>query len=395
MGAGYLQRKRRQPDVCYNAKRRKLSSLIQADSAPVFVADFFILYYNTIMSNDKSFSINITTSTIIKFFLVMILIYFFYIIKDILIILFISLIFSSALDPFVDWMQERKIPRSVGILLIYVILLITISLTIYLIIPPIAQEIGDLSANSPRYAERILSEISSFKQYSIEHGIIDEIKSGLGSVSQNLQKAASGVFTTVTSIFGGIISFFLVLVITFYMVVEENAIKKLVWSLAPEKHQAYIMHLINRMQKKVGLWLRGQLLLSLLIFILTYIGLSILDVQYALVLAIIAGFTEFVPYVGPILGAVPAIFLAFTQSPTLAIFTAALYFVIQQTENHILVPKVMEKTVGLNPIISISVLLIGYKVAGVAGAILSIPVATAISVLVKDFFDEKDIREKQ
>lgn len=353
------------------------------------IANNYNLFYNNDMNNDKTFSINITTSTIIKFFLVMILIYFLYVIKDILIILFVALIFSSALDPSVDWMQGKKIPRSIGIILIYVVLLIIISLSIYLIIPPIAQEIGDLSANSPRYIEKILAEISSFKQYSIEHGIIDEIKSGLGSISENLQAAASGVFATVSNIFGGIVSFFLILVITFYMVVEENAIKKLVWSLAPEKHQTYIMHLINRMQKKVGLWLRGQLLLSFFIFVLSYIGLLILDVRYALVLAIIAGITEFVPYVGPILGAIPAVFLAFTQSPTLAVFVAALYFVVQQTENHILVPKVMEKTVGLNPIISIAVLLVGYQIAGIAGAILSIPVATAASVFIKDVFASK------
>lgn len=343
---------------------------------------------------EKPLSINITTSTIVKFFLIMILIYFLYAARDIIIILFVALIFSSALDPWVDWMHGKKIPRAAGIMLIYFALFILISLSIYLIIPPIAQQIGDLSANSPHYMDKILSGISNFKQYSAEHGIIDEIKSGLSSVSQELQKAAGGVFSTLTNIFGGIVSFFLVLVITFYMVVEENAIKKLVWSLAPEKHQAYVMHLINRMQKKIGLWLRGQLLLSFFIFVLCYIGLLILGVKFALVLAIIAGITEFIPYIGPILGGIPAIFLAFTQSPPLALFVLALYFVIQQTENHILVPKVMEKTVGLNPIISISVLLIGYQIAGIAGAILSIPVATAVSVFVKDVFDEKDAREK-
>lgn len=346
------------------------------------------------MNIEKPLSINITTSTIIKFFLVMILIYFFYIIKDIIIILFVALIFSSALDPWVDWMQSKKIPRAVGVLLIYLMLFILISLSIYLIIPPIAEQVGELAAKSPQYLERIISGMSSLKEYSIEHGIINEIKSSLGAISNNLQKAAGGVFSTLTNVFGGIVSFFLVLVITFYMVVEENAIKKLVWSLAPEKHQTYIMQLINRMQKKIGLWLRGQLILSLIIFLLTYLGLSILHVEFALVLALIAGITEFVPYIGPIFGAIPAVFLAFTQSPTLAVFVVALYFIIQQTENHILVPKIMEKTVGLNPIISISVLLIGFKVAGIAGAILSIPVATAVSVFVKDVFDEKDAREK-
>jgi len=174
------------------------------------------------------------------------------------------------------------------------------------------------------------------------------------------------------------------------MVVEENAIKKLVWSVAPEKHQVYIMHLVNRMQQKIGLWLRGQLILSLSIFVLTYVGLLILGVKYALVLALIAGLLEFIPYLGPTLSAIPAVFLAFTQAPALALFTLGLYYIIQMVENNILVPKIMQKTVGLNPIISISALLVGYKLAGVVGAILSIPVATAVSVFIKDVFDHKD-----
>jgi len=173
------------------------------------------------------------------------------------------------------------------------------------------------------------------------------------------------------------------------MVVEENAIKKLVWSIAPEKHQVYVMQLINRIQKKIGLWLRGQLILCLVIFVLSYIGLLILGVKYALMLALIASITELVPYIGPIIGSIPAVVLAFAQSPMLAVFVVALYYGIQLVESNILTPKIMEKAVGINPIISIVALLVGFKVAGVVGAILSIPVATAVSVFVKDVFDSK------
>lgn len=339
--------------------------------------------------NKQPININISTSTIIKVISIFLLLYFVYLIKDVLAILFIALIFSSALDPWVDWMQSKKIPRAAGILLIYFILFIIISSVLYLIIPPIAEQAGELATNFPRYLEKIISGFSAFKEYSVEHGLIDDIKESLGSISSNLQKAAGGIFSTVANIFGGIFSFFLVLVMTFYMVVEENAIKKLVWSIAPVKHQPYIMQLINRMQVKIGLWLRGQLVLSFVIFILIYAGLSIIGVKYALVLALIAGLTEFVPYLGPILGAIPAVFLAFAQAPMLALFVAILYYIVQLVENNILVPKVMQKAVGLNPIVSIAVLLMGFKVAGVAGAILSIPVATAVSVFIKDLFDSK------
>ena len=170
--------------------------------------------------------------------------------------------------------------------------------------------------------------------------------------------------------------------------------KKVVWSIAPPKYQMYIMGLINRMQQKIGLWLRGQLILSLIIFFLTFIGLSILGVKYALVLALIAGMTEFVPYLGPIFASIPAIFLAFTQSPMLGLFVAILYYIIQLTENNIIVPKLMQKVVGLNPIVSIAVLLIGFEVAGIAGAVLSIPVATAVNVFLTDILENKIVIEE-
>ena len=345
--------------------------------------------------NNKAININVSTFTIAKIFLFFLLLYFVYLIKDVVAVLFVSLIFASAVGPLVDWMQKKKIPRGVGILFIYLILFIVLSLTIYMIIPPIAHQISELSANFPRYIEKIISGYSVVKEYSIQHGILESVKSNLGTFSSNLQVATSGVFSTVSNIFGGIFSFFLVLIITFYMIVEERAIKKLVWSIAPKKQQTHIMELINKMQQKMGLWLRGQLILSLVIFILTYIGLLILGVEYALVLALIAGLTEFIPYLGPMIGAIPAIFLSFAQAPTLVLFVIALYVIIQQVENNILVPKIMQKTVGLNPIISISVLMIGFKLAGVVGAIMAIPVATAVSVFVQDLFESKEAEEQR
>ena len=141
------------------------------------------------------------------------------------------------------------------------------------------------------------------------------------------------------------------------------------------------------MQTKIGLWLRGQVILSFIIFCLTFLCLYILGVRYALVLALLAGLTEYIPYFGPFLGAIPAVFLAFTQSPVLALFVALIYYLIQLVENNIIVPKLMQKVVGLNPIVSIIVILTGYKIAGVLGAILAVPVSTAVGVFLRDLFE--------
>jgi len=339
----------------------------------------------------RPININISTATIIKIFLVIFVLYFLFLIKNILAVLFVSLVLASAIGPWVDWMQKRKIPRGVGIVLIYFILFAAFGSALCLIIPPIVQQTADLSSNFPYYLEKVVSGFSLLKEYTVQHGILDNIKDGLSGFGTNFQGAAGGIFSKVSGALGAVVSFFLVLVITFYMAMEENAMKKIIWSLAPEQHQPYIMQLVTRMQAKIGLWLRGQLILSLIIFVLTFLGLSVLGIKYALILALIAGLTEFVPYLGPTLAAIPAVFLAFTQSPMLAAFVAVLYYVIQLVENNIIVPKVMQKVVGLNPIVSIVVLLIGFKIGGIIGAVLSIPVATAAGVFLKDLFEKRGL----
>ncbi len=355
------------------------------------------------MQNEKPLFINIKVITVAKIILVFVLFYFLYLVKDILAILFVSLILASAVDPWVDWMHNKRIPRGVGIFLIYFVIFGVLSTAVYLIIPPIVTEVSDLVDSYP-VAERLFSNYDTLKEYSYQNGLIDNLKTyvrdNFESIGTNIQDLASGLFSKIAGVFGGFFTFFLVLVITFYMVVEEKAIKKIVWSIVPDKHRIYTMNLMNRIQQKIGLWLRGQLILSVVIFALTYFGLLMLGiftepVKYALVLALIAGLTEFVPYLGPILAAIPAVFLAFTQSYILGVSVAVLYYVIQLVENNIIVPNLMRKVVGLNPIVSIAVLLIGFRIAGVPGAILSIPVTTAINVFINDLFSIKEEEESR
>ena len=340
--------------------------------------------------NKHPINISITSGTIIKTIAIFVLLYFLYLIGDILILFFVSLVFSSALDPWVDRLKKKKIPRSASVLLLYFMVFSVLGAALYLIIPPIINEVNSLANNFPSYIESLSSKFSLLKDYSLKYGLLDSTKSSFDLITGYLQNTASGVFFTLFNIFGGIFSFVLILVLTFYMVVEESAIKKLVWSVAPEKHQTYIMHLINRIQLKMGYWLRGQLIVSLSLALMSYIGLAILGVNYALVLALLVGFFSFIPYIGAILGALPAVFIAYTQSPLLAVLAMALFYIVHFIEGNFLQPKIMQKAVGLSPIISILAILAGFKLAGFIGAILSIPVTTALSVFIKDIFDSRE-----
>ena len=191
------------------------------------------------------------------------------------------------------------------------------------------------------------------------------------------------------SFLGGLFSIFMLLVLTFYFSADDQFVKRSVRVFIPVKYQPYSTNLINRIQEKLGLWIRGQLILCLIIFSMSWLGLSLLGVKYALVLAVFAGVTEFIPYLGPFLGAIPAVFVGFTQAPYLGLLVIGLYIIIQQAENLFIVPMVMKRAVGLNPVVVIIAMLIGGTMAGILGILIAIPVATAISVAVSDFVDFK------
>jgi len=335
--------------------------------------------------------VDLSIMSIVKFFLVVIFLFFLYLIKEVLAILFVALILASAVDPWVDGLERIKFPRWLSILMIYIGLFIIIFLTVYLIIPPVTEQIGQLSTNFPDYFEKVGGVFDSLKNFSAEHGVTGELDRGIMALRDNVSGALGSVFSTVAGIFGGIVSFFIVLVITFYMTVEESSMKRTVTFILPDKYQPFTLQLINKVQRKIGDWLKGQLVLCLIVGVMAYIGLLILGVNYALVLGLLAAVGEFIPYLGPTISAIPAIFLAFTQSPIKALFVLILYVLIQQVENNILVPKVMQKAVGLNPIISIIALLVGAKTAGLIGVVLAIPVATAISVIVRELWSTKEV----
>ncbi len=337
--------------------------------------------------------VDLSIMTIVKFFLVVIFLFFLYLIKEVLAILFVSLILASAVDPWIDSLEKIKFPRWLSILLIYIVMLGIVFAVIFLIIPPMSMQLGQLGDNFPQYFEKFGLAVDSLKNFSAEHGILNELDQGVNAIKANISGAIGSVFSTVAGIFGGIISFFIVLVITFYMTVEESAMKRTVTSILPDKYHPFALQLINKVQRKIGDWLKGQLILCLIVGVMAYIGLLILGVNYALILALLAAVGEFIPYLGPTLSSIPAIFLAYTQSPIKGLFVLILYVLIQQIENNILVPKVMQKAVGLNPIISIIALLVGAKVAGLLGVILAIPVATAISVVVRELWKAKETVE--
>lgn len=329
------------------------------------------------MENNK-ITFDISMGSVIKILALIAGVVFLWAIREILFLFFIVLVIVAALSPVVDrW--SKKMNRLLAISLIYLIIMIVIVFMGMMVIPPVVKQVEELASNLPNYIN------SNLGVFGIWRDLLLASQESLATLAKSLTNFSSQILSTTIGFVGGILASFTVVVLTFYLLLEEHGAKKFVLQYLPLENRQEIVATIQKIGHKMGAWLRGQLTLGLIIAIVDGIGLAILGVPYTITLAVWAGFTELIPYVGPIIGAVPAIIIAFLQSPFLGLLTIALYVVVQQFEASFLVPKIMQKAVGLSPVIIILAILIGAKLAGLAGVVLSIPVAATIGVLVTEY----------
>ncbi len=323
------------------------------------------------------------TQVILQVILAVLILVFLWAIRGIVLLLILALILASAMEPIVAYLHKKRIPRVVSVVAVYALVLGSAALVLYLIIPPVANQFKVLQANLPAYNQFLQTHLAWLFGGQDITGAFGQLVSGGSS---------SGVLANTFGAFNGVLDFIAVLVIAFYLVAEQDGMQSLISSIIPAGSRSFTLQLVKKIQDKMGMWLLGQIIVSLGIFIFTFIGLLILHVQFALVLALVAGFLEIVPYIGPFLSAIPAIFMAFVQSPshpTLVIAVIILYLLVHEVEGYVLVPKIMEKTVGTSPLVVMIALLVGFQLAGVLGLLISVPIAAAITVAVNEFWPGK------
>ena len=177
----------------------------------------------------------------------------------------------------------------------------------------------------------------------------------------------------------------MIFILTLYFILDKDGIKKFLVSLLPIKQKTRVVTITNKVGQKLGGWLRGQLILAVAVGLIVYIGLTLMNIPYALTLAMLAGILEIVPIIGPIVSAVPAIMIAFTVSPATALMVTIFYILVQELENKLLVPQVMKHSVGLNPVTIIIIILIGAKLMGIIGILLSVPIASVVYVVLEEW----------
>ena len=329
--------------------------------------------------NEKHHSISIASGTIFKIILIGLLFYAMFVLKNLILIVLTSVIIASAIEPIAGLMTKRRIPHTFAVVIIYVGIAVLLSLFFSMFLPVLVQQ-GSAIANSvPQYINSLLAvpalnDIPELQSLLKDTSVIEFVKnvgSTVGGVTLSFVKAARVLF-------GGLFSFVLILVLSFYLAVQKNGVDNFLRIVVPPKHEKYAIDLWKRAQNKIGLWMQGQLLLALLIGVMTYLGLTILGVPNALFLATITAVFELIPIFGPILAAIPAIgFALLAEGPTLALLVAGLYVIIQQFESQLIHPLVVKKIVGIPSIIAILALIVGAQFAGFLGMILAVPIAAA------------------
>lgn len=369
---------------------------MRVDASKCWYLPASILYMDSI----KKIKTSISISSILSIALVIIGGWFLYQLRDIVGLVFVAIFLAAAIRPMIDWLYKKSLPRWLSMIIVYFAIFLIIIIVLGVLLPPITQQFNDIAGRFPEYYGQI-----SERLVSIQRGNNNiDLSNFTNLITEISGKAGQGIFSVVSGIFGGVIYLIIVLVIIFYMSVEEDAIKKIVESVVPDKYGEDVTCLLYRIQNKLGQWLRSVMLLGGVIAILTFFILLPVMPKYALILALFAGLLEFIPYLGPFLSAIPAVFLAFSFSWFVVIYVIIAYIIIQQLENQLIVPQVMKRTVGLHPIISIIAMIIGAKIGGsilgasllgaTVGVLLSIPVAITIFEIVDYFSNRKKGRKE-
>jgi predicted PurR-regulated permease PerM len=312
-----------------------------------------------------------------------------YLVRGALLLIYISMLVAIGLSPIVATIQRRRgrrtqrVPRWVAILIIYLTIIGVVVGIALLLVPPLVEQARALWSALPEMLHR-------GQVWLVERGLLSRELTVTEAVQQAPvdTDAVSTVINAVLTVVGGAFGVLTVLIVTFYLLVDAESMVVTFLRLFPRSERSRVHDACRRVSTKVSAWLGGQLLLAFIIGSTAALGLWLMGVPYFYVLALVAAVGEMIPVVGPLLAAIPAIVVALTVSPALALGVAVFFIIQQQFENHVLVPKVMERQVGVSAVVVILALLLGGSLLGIVGAILAVPTAAILQVLFEELLPE-------
>lgn len=296
-------------------------------------------------------------------------------IRTLIVLLFISFVLMEALNPAVTRLEKYKIPRPLGILILYIIILSVISFVVAGIVPILTEQTTGLIQTLPQAVKNIRIFGSNAIDLSSQFKILENVPGGIAKIA--------------ISVVSNVVSGFVILFLTFYLLLEKKNFSKYGHDMFGEKGKEKMVAIIEQLETRLGSWVNAEFFLMTIIGILSYIGYTILGLRYAVPLAIFAGLLEAVPSIGPTVATALAALVGFTISPLTGILAIVVGTVIQMLENNIIVPRTMKQTVGFNPLVTILLIAAGAKLGGVAGAILALPLFITIQTIVKVLIEKK------
>jgi predicted PurR-regulated permease PerM len=344
------------------------------------------------MNESKNTHVVVNTGTLIRFFLITVLLLVLYYISDVILVIVAAIVIASAIEPLIRRLKRRKIHRIVSVIVIYVLLALALAGILIFFLPLVVNDmvtflnglphtisLGNLWSPLSSVGGDTVATSQSLSGNTISiYDFVDELKSLIAGTSAE-------VFKTASVLFGGVLSFLLIVILSFYLAVQEDGVGDFLRIVAPVKHHDYVVDLWARSQRKMALWLQGQIVLGIIVGILVYIVLLIVGIPHALLLAVLAGLFEIIPVFGPIISAIPAVATAFAERGLgIGLLLVGLYIVIQQLEGQLFYPLVVKKVVGISPIVVILALVIGAKLAGVLGALIAVPLSAALMEYIHD-----------
>jgi putative heme transporter len=298
---------------------------------------------------------------------------------DILALFFVAFLITVGLKPVVEFLERRRFPKAIAITLPFAAILLVFFLIIKPFVPVATQQVQDLFENFPEYLNRIAAalpiEISGEELAQIATAQLEGLRDNIAEVTG--------------AVFSAIIGVFAVLIISIYMLADRQRLREGIVKLLPTKHREKAGHIYDKIQERLGWWVRGYLAIAAIVGSLVWILLASLGVENAFALAILAALLEFIPFLGPIIASIPAIIIGLTISPLTAVIIAIGYSIIQQIENHLLAPKIMQRAIGLHPLLVILAIFVGGRLMGIFGALLAIPFTAVVSVIIEELRSAK------
>ncbi len=331
------------------------------------------------------------TKLLIRAAIIVGLLYTLYLIRNVVLLVLLAVLTSAALVPAIGKLRQWGLSRTAAVIVVYTVLFSIVILLVAVFLPLFFSEVKEFLQSWPLYTTRLDSLLGGLAAYLSSIGIDFNKDQLMQSIGGNITDGFTHIYSTTINLFQGFIHAIGFFFLALYLSLEEKGIEKFFLLLTPKEYHTQALSIASRMQGKVSQWLFGQVILMLIAFVMYYIGLSLLGVPYALAIAFFGGLMEILPYIGPVLAAIPAVLIGLLSSPVLGFSALVFYVIAHQVEAHIVAPQVMKHSAGLSPVALILAILIGLELGGAIGIILSVPITMMLSVFVEDILVKRQV----